>query len=68
MKTKYMIKPYNVALHGIGVKPRRDFGFRYFFCIHTLGSGARPPRELVRCSKIEATEILTATALLVAKA
>jgi hypothetical protein len=36
------------ALHGIGVKLARVFGFSRVFGIHTLSSGARPPRELGR--------------------
>jgi len=40
------IKTINEALHGIGVKVTRDFRFRHVFSIHTLCSGARPPREL----------------------
>jgi len=38
----------NEMPHGIGVKVTRDFRIRYVFSIHTLSSGARPPRELRR--------------------
>ncbi len=42
------MKSANEALHGIGVKIARDFEIRHVFGIHTLCSGARPPRELGR--------------------
>jgi len=43
-----MNKCSNEALHGIGVKVAHDFRVRHISSIHTLGSGARPPRELQR--------------------
>ena len=49
--SKDIIKLHNEALHGIGVKLTRDFGVRRLFGIHTLCSGARPPRELRRWTK-----------------
>ena len=46
------ISKHNEALHGIGVKLVCDFRVRHVFRIHTLCSGARPPRELQRCGEI----------------
>jgi len=42
---------HNETLLGIGVKVARDFRVRHVSSIHTLCSGARPPRELRRYEK-----------------
>ena len=51
--SKDIIKLHNEALHGIGVKVARDFRFRCVSSIHSLSSGARPPRELRRYAQIK---------------